>query len=54
MQKAFTPRRAAALRPRAEPGDDLVSALVAAGDNVGTDGAADGLTGNELLSTVFR
>jgi cytochrome P450 len=36
---------------RAEPGDDLVSALVAARDNA--DGAADGLTGNELLSTVF-
>ena len=35
---------------RAKPGDDLVSALVVAGDNAG---AADGLTGNELLSTVF-
>jgi len=35
---------------RAKPGDDLVSALVVARDNVG---AADGLTGNELLSTVF-
>ena len=35
---------------RAEPGDDLVSALVLARDN---DGAADGLTGNELLSTVY-
>jgi cytochrome P450 len=35
---------------RAEPGDDLVSALVVARDNAG---AADGLTGNELLSTVF-
>src|ERR1700689_3295574 len=32
---------------RAEPGDDLVSALVVAGD------AADGLTANELLSAVF-
>jgi cytochrome P450 len=32
---------------RAEPGDDLVSALVVARDS------ADGLTGNELLSTVF-
>ena len=38
---------------RAEPGDDLVSALVVARDNAGADGAADGLTGNELLSTVF-
>jgi cytochrome P450 len=36
---------------RVEPGDDLVSALVGARDNA--DGAADGLTGNELLSTVF-
>jgi cytochrome P450 len=35
----------------AEPGDDLVSALVAARGNA--DGAADGLTANELLSTVF-
>jgi cytochrome P450 len=32
---------------RSEPGDDLVSALVCDGD------AAGGLTGNELLSTVF-
>jgi cytochrome P450 len=38
---------------RAEPGDDLVSALVVASDNAGADGAADGLTGNELLSTVY-
>ena len=38
---------------RAEPGDDLVSALVVARDSAGADGAADGLTGNELLSTVF-
>jgi len=38
---------------RTEPGDDLVSALVVARDNAGADGAADGLTGNELLSTVF-
>jgi cytochrome P450 len=38
---------------RAEPGDDLVSALVVARDNAGADGAADGLTGNELVSTVF-
>ena len=36
---------------RAEPGDDLVSALVVARDSA--DGAADGLVGNELLSTVF-
>jgi cytochrome P450 len=35
---------------RAEPGDDLVSALVVARDSAG---AADGLTGNELISTVF-
>ena len=35
---------------RADPGDDLVSALVVARDNAG---AADGLTGNELLSTIF-
>jgi cytochrome P450 len=35
---------------RAEPGDDLVSALALARDNAG---AADGLTGNELLATVF-
>ena len=38
---------------RAEPGDDLVSALVVARDNADADGAADGLTGTELLSTVF-
>jgi cytochrome P450 len=37
----------------AEPGDDLVSALVVARDSAGADGAADGPTGNELLSTVF-
>jgi cytochrome P450 len=36
---------------RAEPGDDLVSALAVARADAG--GAADGLTGNELLSTVF-
>ena len=35
---------------RARPSDDLVSALVVARDNAG---AADGLTGNELLSTIF-
>jgi len=38
---------------RAEPGDDLVSALVVARDNAGAEDAADALTGNELLSTVF-
>jgi cytochrome P450 len=38
---------------RADPGDDLVSALVAACDSAGADGAADGLTGDELVSTVF-
>jgi cytochrome P450 len=38
---------------RADPGDDLVSALVVARDNAGADGAVDRLTGNELLSTVF-
>jgi cytochrome P450 len=38
---------------RAEPGDDLVSALALARDNAGADGAADGLTGDELLSTVY-
>jgi cytochrome P450 len=38
---------------RAEPGDDLVSALVVARDNADAGEAADGLAGNELLSTVF-
>jgi cytochrome P450 len=38
---------------RAEPGDDLVSALAVARDNAGADGAADQLTGDELLSTVY-
>jgi cytochrome P450 len=38
---------------RSEPGDDLVSALALARDNAGADGAADGLTGSELLATVF-
>jgi cytochrome P450 len=39
----------------AEPGDDLVSALVLARDNAGAGagGTADGLTGSELLATVF-
>ena len=39
---------------RAEPGDDLVSALTLVSDNAdGTGGGTDGLTGEELLSTVF-
>ena len=38
---------------RAEPGDDLVSELVRASDNANADGAADGLTGNELVSAAF-
>jgi cytochrome P450 len=38
---------------RAEPGDDLVSALVLASDSAAADGAADGLTGSELVSAVF-
>jgi cytochrome P450 len=42
---------------RAEPGDDLVSALVLARDDPGDPGdpggAGDTLTGNELLGTVF-
>jgi len=38
---------------RAKPGADLVSALVAARDNGGADGAAEGLSSNELLATVF-
>jgi cytochrome P450 len=37
---------------RAEPGDDLVSALVVASDSA-ADGAEDALTGNELVSAVF-
>jgi cytochrome P450 len=36
---------------RAEPGDDLVSELVTVSDNA--DSAGEGLTGNELVSTVF-
>jgi cytochrome P450 len=36
---------------RAEPGGDLVSALVAARDNAGADGAPDGLTDDELRFT---
>ena len=38
---------------RAKPGDDLVSDLVIASDNAHADGAADGLTGSELVATVF-
>jgi cytochrome P450 len=39
---------------RAEPGDDLVSALALARDNAEHNaGAADGLTGSELVSTVY-
>jgi cytochrome P450 len=38
---------------RAEPGDDLVSALVLARDNADAGGAADQLTGDELLATVY-
>jgi cytochrome P450 len=38
---------------RAEPDDDLVSDLVIASDNANADGAADGLTGNELVSAAF-
>jgi len=39
---------------RAEPGDDLVSALVLAHDKGEEDGAEDQLTGTELLSSVFQ
>jgi cytochrome P450 len=38
---------------RAEPGDDLVSALAVARDDADAGGAADQLTGDELLSTVY-
>jgi cytochrome P450 len=41
---------------RAEPGDDLVSALAVARGNTdggNADGAADELTANELVSTIF-
>jgi cytochrome P450 len=38
---------------RAEPRDDLVSDLVIASDNADADGAADGLTGSELVSAAF-
>jgi cytochrome P450 len=38
---------------RAEPSDDLLSELVLASDNANPDGAADGLTRNELVSAAF-
>ncbi len=38
---------------RAEPGDDLVSALVLARDDPSAGAAGDTLTGGELLGTVF-
>ena len=38
---------------RAEPGDDLVSELVIASDTANADGAAEGLTRNELVSAAF-
>ncbi len=38
---------------RAEPGEDLVSALALARDNAGAAGAADGLSDGELLATVY-
>ncbi len=39
---------------RAEPGHDLLSALIRARDNAGEAGAAGGMTSTELLSTVFQ
>jgi cytochrome P450 len=39
---------------RGAPGDDLLSALIRVHDNAGDEGAADGLSGTELLSTVFQ
>jgi cytochrome P450 len=39
---------------RAEPGNDLLSALVLARDNADGEGAEDGLTSSELLSTAFQ
>ena len=38
---------------RAEPGNDLLSALVLARDNAGEEGAEDGLNSTELLSAAF-
>ena len=39
---------------RAEPGDDLLSALVLAHDNADEDGAEDALTATELLSAAYH
>jgi cytochrome P450 len=39
---------------RAEPGNDLMSALVCARDNAGLEEALVGLTSTELLSTAFQ
>jgi cytochrome P450 len=39
---------------RAEPGNDLLSALVCARDGDGQEGTGNGLTSTELLSTVFQ
>jgi cytochrome P450 len=39
---------------RADPGDDLLSALALVRDNADEEGAADCLTSAELLSTVFQ
>jgi cytochrome P450 len=39
---------------RADPGDDLLSALALVRDNADEEGAADWLTSAELLSTVFQ
>ena len=38
---------------RAEPGNDLLSALILARDNAGEEGAEDGLNSTELLSAAF-
>jgi cytochrome P450 len=39
---------------RADPGNDLLSALVLARDSADEEGAEDGLTSTELLSTAFQ